>query len=138
MPLFECSKCGTVDNTALTNFWWDVKQEKKPALCSECDPAIGKWHGKFRKSTVAEYNAKCPQCPVEYPLDPTPPKRNPLDPSTWGSQCARGVPYKNVGPTTDGAKNQRRSISSGRKQRGSSSDDLERQEARKRETEREP
>jgi hypothetical protein len=60
------------------------------------------------------------------------PKRNPLDISTWGNECSRGVPYKNTGVTTDGAKNQRRSISSGRKARGSASGDLEKREARER------
>jgi hypothetical protein len=58
-------------------------------------------------------------------------ERNPYDISTWGPECARGMPYKNTGVTTDGAANQRRSISSGRKHRGSSSDDLARQEARR-------
>jgi len=54
------------------------------------------------------------------------------DISRWGrGQVARGAAYKNCGPTTDGAKNQRRSISSGRKARGLSSRDLEKQEARK-------
>ena len=39
-----------------------------------------------------------------------------------GFHIFRGCDYKDVGPTTDGAKNQRRSISSGRKARGLSSD----------------
>ncbi len=56
--------------------------------------------------------------------------RNPYDISTWGSECARGMPYKDTGVTTDGAANQRRSISSGRKHRGSSSDDLAKRQAR--------
>jgi len=46
MPLFKCSQCGGVDNTAMTNY--AVRMcEKKSALCSVCDPDIGKWHGRF-------------------------------------------------------------------------------------------
>ena len=36
MPLYECSKCGAVDNTALGNFW--TRESKGlPRLCAECD-----------------------------------------------------------------------------------------------------
>lgn len=52
--------------------------------------------------------------------------------SRWGhGEVARGARYKDVGPTTDGAANQRRSISSGRKARGMASDGLEKQEVLK-------
>lgn len=54
MSLFPCSQCGYVDNTALTNFWtrnapWNKPEGEpnRPALCSLCDPEIGKWHGRF-------------------------------------------------------------------------------------------
>jgi hypothetical protein len=51
-----------------------------------------------------------------------------IDLSRWGKgEVARGARYRDVGPTTDGAKNQRRSISAGRKPRGLSSNDLEKQ-----------
>lgn len=53
MALFVCEACGCIENTALSNFW----RRKRPrvagvksdgrALCSDCDPSIGKWHGKF-------------------------------------------------------------------------------------------
>ena len=50
MPIFECSKCGCIENTAASNY---VAQKyakpPKPLLCSECDPEIGKWHGMFEK-----------------------------------------------------------------------------------------
>jgi hypothetical protein len=46
MSLFRCSKCGCVENTALSRYWM---REEKPPLCSECDPEIGKWHGAFPK-----------------------------------------------------------------------------------------
>lgn len=69
MPLFECSQCHTVENTACCNYWVRVHLEKEPPLCSECDPDIGKWHGLFPRATVTEYNAKNPASPVEYPLE---------------------------------------------------------------------
>jgi len=70
MPLYECSVCHAVENTALTNFWWDHMHESKPALCSECDPAIGKWHGQFPKITAAEFKKKFPHETIRY-LFPT-------------------------------------------------------------------
>lgn len=45
MPIFRCSKCGRIENTALSNYW---TRSGEP-LCSECDPEIGKWHGVFNK-----------------------------------------------------------------------------------------
>ena len=50
MPLFECSQCGCVENTAVGNFW---SSRNKPT-CSEC--AFGKWHGKFKKESAAGYH----------------------------------------------------------------------------------
>lgn len=47
MPLFVCSKCKCVENTALCNFWFE--KDKKKAKCSECDNKIGKWHNIFSK-----------------------------------------------------------------------------------------
>ena len=46
MPLFECSKCGSIENTVLGCYW---NNRKKP-LCSEC--CHGKWHGKFKKESA--------------------------------------------------------------------------------------
>lgn len=46
MPLFNCSRCGVVENTALGAYWYN-RAKKKPVLCSECD--TGRWHGKFAK-----------------------------------------------------------------------------------------
>lgn len=68
MPLYECSKCGAIDNTALTNFWVDRLHLKKPPLCSECDPDIGKWHGKFQKLTLSQFQSKYKDNKVEYPI----------------------------------------------------------------------
>jgi hypothetical protein len=51
MPLFQCSQCQCVENTACCNFW-PRKLGKLPLLCSECDPEIAKWHGRFPKRTV--------------------------------------------------------------------------------------
>lgn len=50
MPLFCCAKCRCVENTAAANYWPAV--DKGSALCSECDPAIGQWHGSFPKRSA--------------------------------------------------------------------------------------
>lgn len=47
MPLFKCASCDCMDNTALTNWAYRVGIRKLPALCSACDPDIGKWHDEF-------------------------------------------------------------------------------------------
>jgi len=52
MPLYECSKCGAIENTATGGYWsqqldaMDSKTEFKPK-CSEC--ITGTWHGLFAK-----------------------------------------------------------------------------------------
>lgn len=48
MPLFKCSKCGGIENTALGDFW---STPEKP-LCSECSTGI--WHGRFEKKNATE------------------------------------------------------------------------------------
>jgi len=66
MPLFECDKCGCVDNTAITNFWTALLEEK-PKLCSVCDPEIGKWHRRFERVTASEYEKRYPNArKIEY------------------------------------------------------------------------
>ncbi len=69
MPLFNCAKCGVVENTACGHYWGRtmVKFEEGALppelvgepLCSECIPlkysdgtkaGTGKWHGRFEKS----------------------------------------------------------------------------------------
>lgn len=76
MPLFKCEQCGCVENTALSNYWtrninWDstnAEPLKNPALCSECDPEIGKWHGQFPKrpwDAHAEANSGMPRAAQE-------------------------------------------------------------------------
>lgn len=63
MPLFMCSACRSVENTALSNYWTRFfgKESRAargvldlpPALCSACDPDIARWHGEFeRRSAV--------------------------------------------------------------------------------------
>lgn len=47
MPLFNCSKCGVVENTALGAYWMNRARDR-PVLCSECD--TGTWHGEFSKT----------------------------------------------------------------------------------------
>ena len=67
-----------------------------------------------------------PQCPVHgFDLGYWGPGGVNVSGRWTGFNLQRGCDYKNVGPTTDGAKDQRRSISSGRKARGMSSDDYQ-------------
>lgn len=69
MPLFQCEKCGCVENTALSAngfsgmqtrlFNWDYAPELKgKKICSACGPKFfndgtptkfGKWHGVFSR-----------------------------------------------------------------------------------------
>lgn len=51
MPLFKCTGCGCIENTAVGGFWGRPKDEVK---CSECD--TGKWHGLFEKKTPEQLN----------------------------------------------------------------------------------
>ena len=48
MSLFVCQKCAVVENTALSHFW--LRGTGK-ALCSQCDPDIGKWHACFPRQS---------------------------------------------------------------------------------------
>ena len=66
MPLFECSQCHVVDNTALTEFWWEVMREGNPALCSQCDPSIGKWHDHFPRTNIQDYKRQFGDKSVQY------------------------------------------------------------------------
>lgn len=50
MPLFQCEKCGCVENTACCNYW-SRKIDKEPLICSECE--TGTWHGRFEKRDAA-------------------------------------------------------------------------------------
>jgi hypothetical protein len=51
MSLFACSNCGVVENTATSRYWF---RGDGPALCSQCDPQIGKWHGIFPRQNAEE------------------------------------------------------------------------------------
>ena len=51
MPLFPCSKCNCVEDTALCHYW-SARLRQTSAVCSACDPAIGKWHGEFPKQSA--------------------------------------------------------------------------------------
>jgi hypothetical protein len=46
MSLFQCSKCGCAEDTALCHYW-SARLRGTAPLCSACDPKIGKWHGDF-------------------------------------------------------------------------------------------
>lgn len=49
MPLFKCTKCGCIDNTACGGSYWLNPQR---AECSEC--FTGKWEAPFPKKTPEE------------------------------------------------------------------------------------
>lgn len=49
MSLFVCQQCRAIENTVLSRFWFRYEHGGGTALCSECDPEIGKWHGIFPK-----------------------------------------------------------------------------------------
>jgi hypothetical protein len=51
MPLFPCSKCNCIEDTALCHYW-SARMRQTPAVCSACDPTIGKWHGEFARETA--------------------------------------------------------------------------------------
>lgn len=59
MSVFRCEQCGCMENTATSNYW-EMRHpfdgsSPKPALCSECDPEIGKWHGHFPKKQASGF-----------------------------------------------------------------------------------
>lgn len=57
MPLYMCSECGSVDNTALGGYWRQEMEagfdrNKFKPLCSACYPQIGKWHDEFPRRSA--------------------------------------------------------------------------------------
>lgn len=57
MPLYVCSRCHAIENTALGNYWDTKINTGDEPLCSECE--TGEWHGKFPKTiATSEYLAK--------------------------------------------------------------------------------
>jgi len=56
MSIFKCEKCGCAENTALCGY--NFREQDKPALCSECDPKIGKWHNCFPKKKFTKEMTK--------------------------------------------------------------------------------
>lgn len=52
MPLFRCSRCDCVENTALSSYWVD-QWKGRATICSECE--TGKWHNKFPKRSADGY-----------------------------------------------------------------------------------
>lgn len=60
MPLFMCRKCGSVENTALSEYWrqeMEAHEKGTPLqpLCSACHPEIGEWHGAFERKRADGY-----------------------------------------------------------------------------------
>lgn len=63
MPLFKCTGCGCVENTALSGYWGqqlDCADAEGHVTgfepkCSDCNPEIGQWHDRFPKRGVTGY-----------------------------------------------------------------------------------
>jgi hypothetical protein len=53
VPIFQCSRCGVLENTALGAYWLN-RGQGKAVLCSLCD--TGRWHEAFPRKTPAEAN----------------------------------------------------------------------------------
>jgi hypothetical protein len=51
MPLFPCKKCNCIEDTALSHYW-SARLRQTAAVCSACDPTIGKWHGEFPRESA--------------------------------------------------------------------------------------
>jgi len=47
MSIYRCFKCGCVDNTACSDYWF---REGKEPLCTKCD--TNKWHGIFPRMSA--------------------------------------------------------------------------------------
>ena len=82
MSLFQCQECGVIENTALSHYWsrrveasgldMDFATSKLPdghriIICSECDPEINDWHGRFLREVwpldSVEYDERGIVCP---------------------------------------------------------------------------
>jgi len=55
MPLFECAKCGNIENTALSMGSWNNLHDKKPMICSACANPKG-WHGNFPERKANDHD----------------------------------------------------------------------------------
>ena len=54
MSVFRCEECGCIENTATSNYWSHKDEKDSRALCSECDPVMGKkWHDCFPKKSAS-------------------------------------------------------------------------------------
>ena len=49
MGAFVCRLCTEIENTATSRY---ALRGKGPALCSLCDPKIGKWHNRFPRNFI--------------------------------------------------------------------------------------
>lgn len=44
MSTFICTRCGAIENTATSDYWYDTMENRQP-VCSKC--SSGKWHNMF-------------------------------------------------------------------------------------------
>ena len=54
MSLFQCSECGCVEDTFLCHYW-SARVRQTNAMCSACDPTVGKWHGEFPRESARNW-----------------------------------------------------------------------------------
>lgn len=55
MPTFICTKCGVIENTAVSDYWVRKLENKLPE-CSLCSK--GTWHGHFERKHWSCYGIK--------------------------------------------------------------------------------
>lgn len=56
MPIFVCSQCLCMENTAVSEYFFQVtRKPPQEPLCSECNPRIGQWHGRFEKKSAVGF-----------------------------------------------------------------------------------
>ena len=55
MSIYICEKCGTIDNTAVSGYWINCRNNE-PKMCTECN--TGKWHNKFPKKNWKDYGVE--------------------------------------------------------------------------------
>ena len=65
MPLFICDTCGSVENTATSDFWIQAHQGLPDRRCSKC--RTGTWHGVFPQRPYAGQKVIWPADPPDHP-----------------------------------------------------------------------
>ena len=51
MSTFICTKCGALENTATSEYWYFIMEGEEP-ICSKC--STGEWHNRFPRKHWSE------------------------------------------------------------------------------------